>query len=195
METVDARPYLEIDDDWQEYPRSDSPILFDARGARRTASLFIETTQDSNRDPIFTMRDHSVKGMICVYDVWMNSVDEGDAAMKLVGSMSHWRKLLRCDWFMHGNAELSFEGLLQWRQDMLTRDMTRAKGIYEDLMRKDDLQAAKAMMALIKDMAKVYKDMSPETKSQSSKRRGSQQPATSTVVDIDSEIRRLKGNE
>lgn len=185
-------PHIEVGEEWQPYLHPASPILFDKRGARRTASLFVEVSQDPNREPIFTMKDYATKGCISAYDLYMNSVDEGDAAMKMVGCMGHWRKLLRSDWFMNGSPEFGFEGLTQWRQDMMTRDMTRAKGIYEDRMREGDIQAAKAMIALIEKMSKIYNAMGtpPVPKS---KRRGTQEPV-SNVVDLGSELTRLKGS-
>lgn len=185
-------PRLEIDDDWLPYPHSSSPLLFDARGARRTASLFVEVSADTNRDPIFTMKDHRTKGMISAYEVFMDCVDEGDAAMKLVGCMGHWRKLCRCDWFMNGDVERGFEGLNQWRVDMLTRDMTRAKGIYYDRMRDGDLQAARAMITLVEKMYKIFSQMATPPAPGGKKKRSNSVPVTTPkVVDLDREISRL----
>lgn len=190
-----APPFVEANEEWKPYLHGASPILFDSRGARRTASLFAEVSQDPNNDPIFTMKDYDAKGCLSAYLIFMNSVDEGDAAMKMVGGMGHWRKLLRKDWFMNGSVELGFEGLVQWRQDMLTRDMTRAKGIYEDRMREGDLAAARAMVTLIEKMNKIYLSMGQTPKTTSTSRRGTQQETRPKVVDLDSEIARLTGNK
>jgi len=61
------------------------------------------------------------------YRIFMSSVDEYEAALKIVGSLKHWRKLCECTWFMEGDKPRNFDGLIQWREDMRLRDASLAK--------------------------------------------------------------------
>lgn len=107
---------------------ADLSVLMDSQGRHRTASLFNETVSmgvEERYPPLYTLRNRDYKDLPSAYLIYMSSVDEFDAAMKLVGSMSHWRKLLDTKWFMEGGQ--SFEGLTVWREDMAARDMSTAK--------------------------------------------------------------------
>lgn len=167
---------------WNEYPAGNAPVLFDARGHRRMGSLFREMSQDQNRDPIFTMRDVSTDGLPSIYEMYMTSLDEYDAIMKIVGSQQHWRKLCSAEWFMEGSIEKGFTGLNQWRQDMEQRDASAAKKLIQDKMADGDLQAAKVML----DIAAGKKERVKKTKAAktATPRRGTQQAGA--VVDIGS---------
>ena len=60
-----------------------------------------------------------------VYKIYMNSVNEYDAAMKIVGSMDHWRKLCDCTWFVNGiyhKGQQITSGLKHWREDKAMKD-------------------------------------------------------------------------
>ena len=61
--------------------------------------------------PIYSMRDTEYNELPSAYLIYMHSIDEYDAATKLVGSLKHWRKLLAATWFMEGNPLKGFEGL------------------------------------------------------------------------------------
>ena len=69
---------------WEPYPAIDAPVLFDARQRRRSGSLFVETSQDQNRDPIFTLKDYPYKGMISAYCIYMESMT---------------KRMQRCTWW------------------------------------------------------------------------------------------------
>jgi len=127
---------------WNPYPKPSDPVLFDVRGARRTGSLFHETTKDTNRTPVFTLKEYSVKGYPSAYELYMDAIDEYDAATMLVGSIGHWRLLTNKPWFMNGDPEVGFSGLLQWRADMAARDARTAKKVLLDLARDGDRAAA-----------------------------------------------------
>ena len=131
---------------WTPYPRGNHPSLFDIRGHRRSASLFGETTQDSNRDPVFSLRDYDNGGRPSAYILYMDSIDEYDAAVKMVGCMSHWRKLLNLSWFMNGDITIGFMGLLQWRLDMMARDSSVARKVLMKKVADGDRQAAQFML-------------------------------------------------
>lgn len=106
----------------------DHTLLTDVTGRYRTESLFAETIQKRTAKkyaPLYSMSDKEKNDLPSAYWIYMTSVDEYDAAMKLVGSLKHWRRLLECDWFVKGKE--GFDGLEQWREDMAERDTSTAK--------------------------------------------------------------------
>lgn len=131
---------------WKPYPKASDPILFDMRGARRTASLFFETTSDEQLEPVFTLRDYEKRGLPSAYLLYMESETEYDAAMKLVGSMGHWRTLCAKPWFMTGDPDKGIMGLEQWRLDMAARDSTQAMTVIKDFVSNGDKQAAQFLL-------------------------------------------------
>lgn len=129
----------------------------DKRGAHRTESLFVETIQPEiakNYTPVYSLRDYDNKGYPSAYNIFMSAIDERDAALKLVGSMAHWRKLCSLKWFIEGRPICQFEGLKQWRQDMKDRDATEAKRVLQSQMLDNNVTAAKAVLAESKTTAK-----------------------------------------
>lgn len=108
----------------------DMSVLLDARGARKTETLFLESISSRSKEryePLYTLREQEKQGLPSAYQIYMHSIDEADAALKLVGSLSHWRRLCSLKWFMEGAEQMGHEGLKQWREDMKARDATRAK--------------------------------------------------------------------
>lgn len=149
---MDYRNYLGYQD-----PEKDMSKLKDKRGAHKTESLFNETIQMKSRlnyEPLYSLRDYDYKGYYSAYQIYMNSIDERDAALKLVGSMAHWRKLLQLAWFMNGRPECQFEGIAQWREDMAQRDSTEAKRVIMDACQENNVPAARALEQLSKGKKK-----------------------------------------
>jgi len=85
-------------------------------------------------------------GLPSAYLIYMNSVDEADAAMKIVGSNRHWRKLEKLKWFLNGDLSISFDGLLNWRRDMALRDATLAKKVLLQSAKEGNISAAKRLL-------------------------------------------------
>lgn len=179
---------------WTPYPGYSAPVLFDVRGVRRTGSLFVETSQDTNRTPIFTLKDHDYKDYISAYRIYMESQDEYDAAMHLVGSMSHWRKLLGCKWFLEGDESRGFMGLAQWRKDMMARDASTAKRVLIDKVRDGDRQAAQFLMnyATKGEQAGLAQSTVKKPKAVPARRGAQLQPET---VDFAAVRERIQGND
>lgn len=117
------------------------------KGIQLTEGLFYETRSHNSKvyEPTYTIKDHDHNGYPSAYLIYMNSVDEYEAAIKLVGSLRHWRKLEGLKWFMDGRTELSFEGLKQWREDMELRDKSISK---EQLIEKAKEGNVAAMRSL-----------------------------------------------
>jgi hypothetical protein len=101
--------------------RSSNNVMF-------TQGLFYEF---GSKDAVYTLKNEDVTKdgvkYLSIYRLYMESVDEYEAAMKIVGSMQHWRKLCSLAWFMDGMDVHSWEGLKQAREDMAARDKSLAK--------------------------------------------------------------------
>ena len=106
-------------------------------GVRLTQELFYEHNKP---DAPFSMRDandsegnyvsRSGKKYRSVPFIFRGSVDEYDAAMKILGSWEHWQKLCGLKWFVEGNVNNNgVSGLATWREEMRLRDESRAKSI------------------------------------------------------------------
>lgn len=140
-------------------PSKDRAELKDNRGATKTESLFIETISPRSANtytPLYSLRPDENKGYLSAYQIYMNSVDEHEAALKLVGTMLHWRKLCALKWFMEGRDNTGFEGLTQWREDMRLRDQSLAKRTLIKQTRDGNVTAARALHDL-KDGGKMSK--------------------------------------
>lgn len=102
--------------------------LLGENGIQLTQKLFYEFFPE---ECIYTLATrHKEKGgrvIPSLYVIYMDSTDEYEAAMKLVGNMEHWRKLCSLKWFMEGMPERGWCGLAQAREDMAMRDASLAK--------------------------------------------------------------------
>ena len=130
-------------------PEADRSVLLDARMARKTETLFLESISQASKekyDPLYTLREQDKDGKPSAYQIYMHSIDETDAALKLVGSLGHWRRLCGLKWFMEGAEQMGHEGLLQWREDMKARDVSTAKRQLMDQAAGGNVNAAKKLM-------------------------------------------------
>jgi hypothetical protein len=134
---------------------SDLSELRDSRGVQRTESLFVEVSQTKDKyEPLYSLKSWNSRGYPSAYLIYMGCVDETEAALKLVGSLSHWRKLCKLRWFLKGRPEHGFEGLESWRQDMADRDASEAKRVILQECRNGNVTAARALDKLAKDSSK-----------------------------------------
>lgn len=141
---------------------SDKTDLRDVRGHPRTKSLFIDHKPDTSlNETFYTLRDYEREGYPSAYIIYMTSVDEAEAAMKLVGSMAHWEKLCKRRWFTQGLSSVGHRGLESWRRDMAARDETSAKRSLIQEAELGNVTAAKALhqyaAAAAKQKAQVKK--------------------------------------
>jgi hypothetical protein len=88
--------------------------LKDKMGRYRTRSLFKELAWSSPEEaegfqPIYTLAEEDDGDLKSAYKIYITCITEYDAAIKLVGSWSHWNKLLNCKPFM--------EYLEGWRKE------------------------------------------------------------------------------
>lgn len=131
-----------------------------------TQALFYEFPTGKNATYTLKNDDVMYKDQLRVsaYQVYMHSVDEYDAAIKLVGSMKHWRKLCDLKWFMEGMPEHSFEGLESWREDMALRDASLAKKQLQESAMSGNVNAQKILYGSTEKKPKVNKEETPESK-------------------------------
>lgn len=132
-----------------------------------TQALFYEFP--TGKEATYTLKNDDVmykdKLRVSAYQVYMHSVDEYDAAIKLVGSMKHWRKLCNLKWFMQGMPEHSFEGLESWREDMALRDASLAKKQLQESALGGNVNAQKILYGSVeKPKAKAKPEETPEAK-------------------------------
>lgn len=136
-------------------------FMRDASGRQKTASLFEESIQPPTREngyePLYSLRDYDYNGKPSAYQIYIHSADESEAALKLVGSYQHWRKLCSLDWFINGVVEWGFEGLARWRKDMSERDSTTAKKALLLLVQEGNVTAARALHKMAEEDLKRAK--------------------------------------
>lgn len=132
----------------------------DSVGRYRTLSLFYEClgqAQKGKLTPIYSLsnRDKTLKDGTfypSAYLIYMSSADENEAAIKLVGSLQHWRKLVdNTPWFLEGSKIwewTGFEGLEQWREDMRARDESIAKAWLMQAAADGNVQAQKQIYSM-----------------------------------------------
>lgn len=80
-----------------------------------TQALFVEFNPDAPYTLRTRDRERDGRKVISAYQVYMQSVDEYDAAMRLVGSLEHWRKLCSLKWFMEEVPDKGGSGVLHAR--------------------------------------------------------------------------------
>lgn len=123
--------------------------LRSSNGIQYTETLFEETFNNrlANKDykPLYSLKEHPTNDLPSSYQIYMASVDETEAALKLVGSLSHWKKLCSLRWFIFGRPEVGFEGLNSWRKDMWDRDKSAAKKVLMKLSSEGNVTAARAL--------------------------------------------------
>ena len=124
--------------------------LYAPNGVFAIRKMFRELSTPAMRKkypPIFTLKPFEYKGLPSAYQTYMTSVDEYDAALKIVPNMKTWDQLKEASWFLNGDLAHSFEGLKAWREHMKQRDASAAKAALHEKMDAGDVTAAKAVLA------------------------------------------------
>ena len=81
---------------------------------RATQGLFFEYRHSSKCTAMYNLGDVDKAGTVSMYQLYMQCPTEYDAALILLGSMKHWKRLCECTWF----API----VEQWRYDMAVRN-------------------------------------------------------------------------
>ena len=132
--------------------------LFNARGVFFYRQMFYEHSTPASRKtspPVFTLKVREHEGLPSAYQVYMDSVDEYDAATKLCPSLKEWDKLKNADWFLNGDPTCAHDGLLVWRDHMKARDASAMKELLISKAENGDTAAMKAVLAETKAKAPV----------------------------------------
>ena len=106
----------------------DKSLMKDSMGRYRT-NLFYEfnTTAHEEYPPLYTMREDDYRGLPSAYKIYMGQSSEYAAAQELVGSWSHWQRLLTCSPFMNGpKLGYAWTGLNTWRDEKEIQDRSLA---------------------------------------------------------------------
>ena len=142
----------------------------------KTLSLFCETMSQGYRQkgnyPVYSISDHDKEWrhpdtgetiwVPSAYLIFMSSIDEFDAAMKIVGNYRHWEKLKATKWFMEGFQ--GYPGLNDWLEDMRLRDLSKAKRILEEEAENGNVSAAKALFQNSKTKQKAGRPVKEKNK-------------------------------
>jgi len=130
--------------------QEDWNALYAPNGVFSIRKLFRELSTPAMRKkypPMFTLKPFEYKGLPSAYQIYMESIDEFDAATKIVPNMKVWDSLKEADWFLNGDKAHSFEGLKVWREHMRQRDASKARAALFNKLDNDDVTAAKAILA------------------------------------------------
>lgn len=120
-----------------------------SNGTRLTQGLFYEF-YNSNEEAPYTLKERDItkgdKHYVSLCRVYLESADEYEAAMRLVGSWAHWQKLCNLQWFMKGMPQFGFEGLESLRETMAARDRSLARKKLIEAAEQGNVTAAKAIL-------------------------------------------------
>lgn len=95
----------------------------------------------------FTMRDYEYKDMVSLKQIYMNTIDEYECAMKAFGSWDHWLYLLTDTYFFNGSGKSKaiWTGIVDWREEKRLLEQNKAKKIISDLADRGNFAAAKML--------------------------------------------------
>lgn len=130
--------------------KEDFNKLVASNGCFSILQMFFETSTPATRDrlpPIFTLKPRPHKGLPSAYEIYMDSIDEYDAATKLAPSLRVWEQLVNANWFREGDPTHAHDGLVAWRGHMRARDASLAKKVLLDQTIDGNTTAARAVLA------------------------------------------------
>lgn len=123
------------------------------------AAIFLEApSRTEHMEPFYTLQefDDEERDLPSAYQIFMDSIDEYEAAMRIVGSTRFWDRLCRSSWFMKPtptNPVPGFDGILSWRQDKLAMQQNKVRRILLDKAEEGDVAAAR----------KIFDECKPNT--------------------------------
>lgn len=129
--------------------RTSDARLIGEKNVKFTQGLFVEFQNSDDTAP-YTFKDFDVCKNERVYvsfsSVYLDSTDEYEAAMRLVGSWKHWQKLCQLKWFVDGLPQFNWEGLDSLRATMNARDRSLARRKLLEAAEQGNVTAAKAVL-------------------------------------------------
>lgn len=167
-------------------------MYLESNGQFRTDSLFVERLAKRHKaagtKPVYCLSERQdKKDLQRLYDIFINSIDEYDFAVKAFGSKAHLDKLKTIKWFTEGwNGCLTFRGYNEWLEDMQQRDMSTAKKALMDKTLDGDVSAAKKIADMNKPSSQYGRG---RPKKEDIKREAARQAEEKT--DIEDDLKRL----
>tara|TARA_Y100001973_G_C5012042_1_gene238846 strand:+ start:68 stop:586 length:519 start_codon:yes stop_codon:yes gene_type:complete len=134
-------------------------MYLEANGFYRTDSLFVERIakrhKEKGTEPEYSLSERLPKeDDKNLYQLFLDSADEYDFAIKAFGAKGHLDKLKEISWFMKGWPGCrSFRGYEAWLDDMQERDASIGKKVLIEKAQDGDVTAAKKLIDLHKQTA------------------------------------------
>ena len=131
-------------------------MYLESNGQFRTDSLFVERIAKRHKKngtkPVYCLSERQEKDNCSkLYDVFINSADEYDFAIKAFGSKGHLDKLKQVKWFTEGwQGCITFRGYNAWLDDMAERDSSIGKKVLMEKAQDGDVNAAKKLIDMNK---------------------------------------------
>ena len=140
-----TKAWIESDHDFQAFRTHAGNFRMDIiQEYRYSSSNSIQRREEGRL--VFTMRDYEFKDLVSIKQIYMNSVDEFDCAMKCFGSWDHWLYLCKRPDFLEGRAlKAQWTGIKHWREEKRLMEQNAAKKIIIDLAAKGNFAAAKML--------------------------------------------------
>lgn len=120
------------------------PFSFPETFRNATRSMFWEhrhITKIPGVTPPFNLKeeDDEENGVYSLYKLYMSYTTEYEAALGILGSWEHWRKLCKCKWFQpYRNT---------WEEERLLREEAEAKKTLIEKARAGNITAARSLLA------------------------------------------------
>lgn len=107
---------------------------------RATMALFWEHRyacrwKERGITPVYNLGYTDHDGTLSMPQIYLQCVSEREAALVLLGSWAHWKRLMATDWFM--------KHLTKWREDKLEQDGELGIEVIREQASKGNVQAAK----------------------------------------------------
>ncbi len=112
--------------------------LASSTGMPLTMGLFYEFRHQGEATPIYTLKEHDWKGCKSMYKIYVSCSSEYEAAIKILGSWSHWKKLCKCTWFK--------PYLEDWKEEVLIREAAIGKATLIEAAEDGNVTAAKELV-------------------------------------------------
>jgi len=104
-----------------------------------TTGLFHEfNNQSAGAIPVYTLKTYDWKGHLSMYKIYMECSSEYEAAMKLLGCWSHWKRLCTCSWFI--------PYIESWKEEVLVREAAVGKAVIIKAAEDGNVAAAKELL-------------------------------------------------
>lgn len=123
----------------------DQTKLKSSNGVMKTEGLFWEKASKINNlpnrlpaVPVYSLKYYDHKGLPSMYLIYISCATEYEAAMKILGSWRHWKKLCECTFFK--------EYLDEWREERTLREESLAKTAILESISGGNVSAAKTIL-------------------------------------------------